>query len=103
MRDNTKLLNKIGKFRLHMFTFRSLLSFPAKANSNVVFPELGGPKSSVILQNIDKEYENLLPKPIYNNYIFLFPKVNLINYLLGFIIPLTSLRIGSFLFLLGRM
>jgi len=34
----------------HVLTFRSLPSLPASANSNVVFPELGGPKSSVILQ-----------------------------------------------------
>lgn len=32
------------------FTLRSGSSFPAKANNNVVFPELGGPKSNVILQ-----------------------------------------------------
>lgn len=32
------------------YTLSSLSSFPAKANNNVVFPELGGPKSNVILQ-----------------------------------------------------
>lgn len=32
------------------FTLRLGSSFPAKASSNVVFPELGGPKSNVILQ-----------------------------------------------------
>lgn len=34
-----------------VFTFRSEVSFPAKAINRVVFPEPGGPKSKVILQD----------------------------------------------------
>ena len=41
-----------------IFTFRSGSSFPAKANKSVVFPELGGPNSNVILQNTYAENEN---------------------------------------------
>ncbi len=33
-----------------VLTFKSWLSFPASAKSKVVLPELGGPRSSVILR-----------------------------------------------------
>lgn len=51
--------NRIVKAGIAFLTFRSESSFPARANSSVVFPELGGPKSNVILQNPDHIIENL--------------------------------------------
>lgn len=41
---------KIEKSNHSYATLRSFLSLPAKAKSNVVFPEPGGPKSKVSLQ-----------------------------------------------------
>lgn len=38
---------------VEMLTLRSWGSFPARASRSVVFPELGGPRSSVILGNTD--------------------------------------------------
>ncbi len=38
-----------------VLTFKSWLSFPASAKSKVVLPELGGPKSSVILRKEKKK------------------------------------------------
>jgi len=38
-------------FVTKIITFSFGSSFPAKANRSVVFPELGGPKSNVILKN----------------------------------------------------
>lgn len=41
---------QVGSIKSIFLTLRLELSFPAKAKSNVVFPELGGPRSNVILQ-----------------------------------------------------
>ena len=49
-----------------VFTFRSGSSFPDKANKSVVFPELGGPNSNVILQNTYAENENDSQKLVVN-------------------------------------
>ncbi|KAK2987375.1 hypothetical protein RJ640_007062 [Escallonia rubra] len=49
----TNKLNAYGQDKLEL---RSDASFPAKARSNVVFPELGGPKSNAILQKSDQRY-----------------------------------------------
>jgi hypothetical protein len=38
-----------------VLTFKSWLSFPASAKSKVVLPELGGPRSSVILRKGEKK------------------------------------------------
>jgi hypothetical protein len=38
-----------------VLTFKSWLSFPASAKSKVVLPELGGPRSSVILRKKGKK------------------------------------------------
>jgi len=45
-------------FKCHemcVLTFKSWLSFPASAKSKVVLPELGGPRSSVILRKKKKK------------------------------------------------
>lgn len=47
---HSKNKKKKKKKRRLLLTSNSGSSFPAKARSNVVFPELGGPKSRVILQ-----------------------------------------------------
>lgn len=44
-------------FSTCLLTFNSGSSFPAKASNSVVFPELGGPKSSVILQNQSDQFK----------------------------------------------
>jgi len=45
--------------KVGFLTFKSLPSFPANANSKVVFPEPGGPKSNVILQKVHHQNTNL--------------------------------------------
>jgi len=41
---------------LNVPTFNFGSSFPAKANRSVVFPELGGPKSNVILKRTNLKH-----------------------------------------------
>lgn len=43
---------------LGKLTFKVGSSFPAKASNKVVFPELGGPRSNVILQASQAFYMN---------------------------------------------
>jgi len=45
-----------------LFTLRSGSSCPARAKRSVVFPELGGPKSNVILINAMVGYETKITK-----------------------------------------
>lgn len=82
-------------------TLRSEASLPANAIKSVVFPESGGPKSSVILQNFTPK--NLLSSlwiRLYRDFII---RKAISSYLLGLMIPLTSWRIVSCFFLLDSM
>lgn len=47
-----------------ILTFKLLSSFPARAKSNVDFPEPGGPNSKVILRNTDSYPTDELEKKI---------------------------------------
>ena len=89
---------------ISILTLRSLSSFPAKAKSSVVFPELGGPKSNVILPRRSEIWKMDCFGEIIMQWKFLFLLFfSFSTYLLGLIIPLTSWRIGNGFFRLGRM
>ena len=48
----------------NVLTFNFGSSFPAKANRSVVFPELGGPKSNVILKRTKLKHVIILIKDV---------------------------------------
>lgn len=76
-------------------TLREESSFPARAKSKEVFPEPGGPRSNVILQNIEPQLDPKV-KPEVDH--VQTPDLFFSSYLQGLMIPLTSSRIEIGLF-----
>lgn len=77
-------------------TFKLLSSFPARASSNVDFPEPGGPNNKVILSKKKAKYSNLLL--FVTIHILSYNLNSLLIYLPGLIIPLISFKIVSLCF-----